>query len=195
MSTGGLASLIASQPHEKPGVLTLGYVLYITNLVVFTGISVIMVLRFVFHPELFVRSIKHKREGLFLPTFFLSIAMHITGAHKFLVQEAHKFLVQQAHQEHRNNLISFLAAVFWIYSAATFFLAVLQYSYLFAGPKYPLHKMVSAAPSIRRNTFDPFTCNANVNVTVFHVISVRKDLHTDPIHAHRCPPGFCPYFQ
>ncbi|KAL9106292.1 MAG: hypothetical protein Q9227_008692 [Pyrenula ochraceoflavens] len=83
MSTGGMATLIASQPHSNMAVYVLGHVVYLFNAVCFVVITTLMLLRFILHQGLLTASIKHEREGFFFPTLLLSIATFITGAQKY----------------------------------------------------------------------------------------------------------------
>ena len=77
MSTGGLAVLIINQPNTFPGLREIGLAVYIFNLILFGLVCSLMALRFAIHGNL-LKSLRHDREGLFFPTFWLSIATIIT---------------------------------------------------------------------------------------------------------------------
>ncbi|KAI4658623.1 uncharacterized protein J4E79_007029 [Alternaria viburni] len=138
MATGGLGTLIAIQPHSFPGLITIGAVFYILNLMLFTAVTMTMVLRFTKYAGSFKESIKHEREGLFLGPFFLSIATIITGTQKYVI-EAYE-------EDHPNRAwaITTMAVAFWAYTFITFCLASFQYSFLFCSHTY---KLTSFMPS------------------------------------------------
>jgi tellurite resistance protein TehA-like permease len=138
MATGGLGTLIAIQPHSFTGLITIGAVFYILNLMLFTAVTMTMVLRFTKYAGSFKASITHEREGLFLGPFFLSIATIITGTQKYII-EAYE-------QDHPNRAwaVTTMAVAFWAYTFFAFCLASFQYSFLFCSHTY---KLTSFMPS------------------------------------------------
>ncbi|KAI2785866.1 hypothetical protein POX_h09628 [Penicillium oxalicum] len=129
MSTGGIALLIANQPNTFPGLQQIGLAIYFINLALFALVTSLMVARFIIHRN-FVDSLAHEREGLFFPTFWLSIATMITGLEKYFGEDpAHSFSTT-------------MAVLFWTYCACTFAVAVLQYSYVFTSISYRLQTMM-----------------------------------------------------
>ena len=138
MATGGIATLIAIQPHAFPGLITIGAIFYITNLIFFTSISTTMILRFTKYPGAFKASITHEREGLFLGPFFLSVATIITGSQKYVIE------AYEVDHPNRAWAITTVAVAFWSYTFAAFCLATFQYSFLFCCHTY---KLTSFMPS------------------------------------------------
>lgn len=138
MATGGIATLISIQPHPFPGLITIGAVFFIVNLVFFFGITGTMILRFTKFPGSFKASITHEREGLFLGPFFLSIATIITGTQKYIIQ------AYEMDHPNRSWAVTSIAVAFWAYTFVTFCLAVFQYSFLFCCHTY---KLTSFMPS------------------------------------------------
>ncbi|KAF1840001.1 uncharacterized protein K460DRAFT_381499 [Cucurbitaria berberidis CBS 394.84] len=138
MATGGIATLIAIQPHAFPGLITIGAVFYITNLIFFTSITTAMIIRFIKFPGAFKESITHEREGLFLGPFFLSIATIITGTQKYVIES------YEMNHPNRTWAITTIFVAFWAYTFATFCLATFQYSFLFCRHTY---KLTSFMPS------------------------------------------------
>ncbi|KAF2635362.1 hypothetical protein P280DRAFT_411835 [Massarina eburnea CBS 473.64] len=136
MATGGISTLIAVQPHRFPGLISIGAVFYVVNLIFFAILNACMVLRFTKFPGSFKESIKHEREALFLGPFFLSIATIITGTQKYVVES------YDADHPMRGWMITSMAIVFWVYVFMTFCLAVFQYSYLFGTHTYPVMKFM-----------------------------------------------------
>lgn len=129
MSTGGLALLISNQPFQFEGLQDIGLAVYIIDLVFFAFVCSLMSLRFMLHGGL-LDSLRHDREGLFFPTFWLSVATIISGLYKFFGEDS-----QESFQ-------LALEALFWIYCACTLTLAVVQYYFVFATHSYHLQTMM-----------------------------------------------------
>lgn len=138
MATGGLATLISIQPHAFPGLISIGAVFYIINLIFFTGITGTMVLRFTKFPGAFKGSITHEREALFLGPFFLSVATIITGTQKYVIQ------AYEIDHPNRAWAVTSMSVAFWLYTFFAFCLATFQYSFLFCSHTY---KLTSFMPS------------------------------------------------
>lgn len=136
MSTGGFATLISLQPHAFPGLISIGAVFYVANIFIFALLCSIMLIRWAKHPGTFKESLKHEREGLFLGPFWLSVATIITGTQRYVV------MALEADSSMRPWLQTSIAIAFWGYTAATFMLAVFQYSYLFDSHMYHLNKFM-----------------------------------------------------
>ncbi|GAB0132379.1 hypothetical protein EsDP_00000818 [Epichloe bromicola] len=130
MSTGGLALLIFAQPHQFPGLKTIGLVVYIINILIFVTITSLMAARFIIHSGDMSKSIKHPREGFFLPTFFLSVATLITSTDRYAIPKDDVGLVWA------------VSGAFWAYVAVTLMLAIGQYSYVFAAHSLGLNTMM-----------------------------------------------------
>lgn len=136
MATGGISTLVAIQPHSFPGLISIGAVFFILNLIFFTAITLTMILRFTKYAGSFKASITHEREGLFLGPFLLSIATIITGTQKYII-EAYD-------QDHPNRAwaITMMAVAFWSYTFIAFCLASFQYSFLFCFHTYKLNSFM-----------------------------------------------------
>ncbi|KAL4731733.1 hypothetical protein ACLX1H_000715 [Fusarium chlamydosporum] len=130
MSTGGLSLLLYSQLHQFPGLKTIGLVIYILNLLIFTSVSITMATRFLLHQGTFVQSLTHPREGFFVPTCLLSIATIITSSDRYAISKDNP------------NLVWAVQASFWGYVAVTLVLAIGQYSYVFAAHSFSLNTMM-----------------------------------------------------
>ncbi|KAF2132626.1 hypothetical protein P153DRAFT_382249 [Dothidotthia symphoricarpi CBS 119687] len=138
MATGGISTLIAVQPHPFPGLITIGAIFYIMNLVFFASVTTTMVLRFTKFPGTFKASITHEREALFLGPFFLSIATIITGTQKYIIES------YEDNHPNRAWAITTMAIAFWLYTFFAFCLAAFQYSFCFCAHTY---KLTSFMPS------------------------------------------------
>jgi C4-dicarboxylate transporter/malic acid transport protein len=129
MSTGGLALLIVSQPNTFKGLKEIGLAVYLFNILLMALVCSLMAARFIFHGGL-LASLTHDREGLFFPTFWLSIATIITGLERYFGDNPEP------------SFSKTLQVLFWIYCACTFAVATLQYSYLFTSVTYRLQTMM-----------------------------------------------------
>ncbi|KNG44137.1 malic acid transport protein [Stemphylium lycopersici] len=138
MATGGLGTLIAIQPHAFTGLITIGAVFYVLNLLLFTAVTMTMIIRFTKFAGSFKASISHEREGLFLGPFFLSVATIITGTQKYIIE------AYDADHPNRTWAVTSMAVAFWAYTFAAFCLASFQYSFLFCSHTY---KLTSFMPS------------------------------------------------
>lgn len=130
MSTGGLALLIASQRKTFNGLMTIGFVVYLLNLVFFTGITAALCARFWLHRGDLKRSVLHPREGFFVPTAFLSLATVITGTDRYWIPA------------NDSRLSWAIQGSYWAYMALTLILAVAQYSHVFAAHRFALQTMM-----------------------------------------------------
>lgn len=134
MSTGGLALLLAEQTQGFifPGLQTIGKVVYIFDLVIFTLTTVAITYRFVKFPGTLKASITHPTEALFLGTSTLSLASIIAGIARYGIPSCGPWLV------------TVYRILFWIYFLVTFALAVGQYSLLFTSPLLRIQDMTPA---------------------------------------------------
>ncbi|KAK6008357.1 hypothetical protein QM012_000260 [Aureobasidium pullulans] len=119
MSTGGFATLLSVQPHNFHGILTIGTIVYIFDLVLFVCLCAAMLARFIMYPGSFHKSLKHPSEALFFPTFWLSLPTIIGGMNNYGLPNVGEWLEVT------------LRVLFWAYFACTFLVAVFQYWYLF----------------------------------------------------------------
>ncbi|KAE8145090.1 putative C4-dicarboxylate transporter/malic acid transport protein [Aspergillus avenaceus] len=129
MSGGGLAVLIINQPNSFRGLREIGIAVYIINLIFFALVCSTMATRFILHGNL-MESLRHDREGLFFPTFWLSVATIICGLSKYFGSEDN-----QAFQYA-------LEVLFWIYCVCTLLVAIVQYSFVFSSHRYGLQSMM-----------------------------------------------------
>ncbi|KAH6654149.1 voltage-dependent anion channel [Truncatella angustata] len=134
MSTGGLSLLLAEQTQafNFHGLQTIGKVVYLFDLVVFSTVTAAIIYRFIRFPGVFKASITHPTEGLFLGTSFLSLASIIGGMGRYGIPSCGPWLVVV------------YRILFWIYFAVTFLIAAGQYSLLFTLPSLKIQDMSPA---------------------------------------------------
>lgn len=140
MSTGGLALLLVSQPYKFSGLPQIGLAVYIFNLVLFATVCSLMISRFAIHGGL-VDSIRHEREGLFFPTFWLSVATIIAGLYRYFGSNNTLTLYSNGSEPSRGFLLA-LEVLFWLYCFCTLIVAILQYSFVFSTHSYGLQTMM-----------------------------------------------------
>jgi tellurite resistance protein TehA-like permease len=145
MATGGIATLLAAQPHRFHGLLTIGKIIFIIEIVAFILFTAAISTRFILYPGTFTRSISYPSEALFIPTFFLSIVNIFNGSQLFGVPATGDWLVVA------------LRVCFWLYLAVTFILATVQYLYLFTAPPQRL-TVQSMTPSWLLPIFPAMLC-------------------------------------
>jgi C4-dicarboxylate transporter/malic acid transport protein len=130
MSTGGLALLLGAQPHTFNGLVTIGKVVYIFDLVLFVLTCSALVYRFFKYHGTFKSSLVHPTESLFMPTSLLSLASIISAIPIYGIPATGQWLVEV------------YIVLFWLYFAFTFVSAVAQYYYLFSRPQFTIQGMV-----------------------------------------------------
>lgn len=123
MSTGGIALVLGLTPHRFRGLDTIGLVVFLFDLVCFLLISTCLLLRFALYQNTFRRTLTRPKEALFVSTCFLSLAALLSNAEKY----GSLFLSEHA----QAGLAVFHRVTFWLYTAATFALSVVQYHLLF----------------------------------------------------------------
>lgn len=129
MSTGGIALLLSVQPHTFNGLITIGKVVFIFDLVLFVLLASAITTRFARMHSRLCSSLHCPTESLFFPTFFLSISTILGGIQQYGVPSCGPWLS------------STLRVLFWIYVASTFLVAVGQYWILFTGEQLTVQSM------------------------------------------------------
>lgn len=129
MSTGGIALLLSLQPHTFHGLLTIGKIIFIFDLLLFIVLTCLITTRFVRNPHKLRASLTHLTESLFFPTFFLALPTIIGCMHNYGVPVVGDWL----------NTV--LRVLFWLYAAVTFLVAIFQYLYLFTGKHLTVQSM------------------------------------------------------
>lgn len=122
MSTGGVAILLALTPHRFRGLYTLGVVLFLFDLTVFTTLCLLMATRFVLAPRHAARALLHPPEMFAFGAFMLSIAV--------LLGEIQVYAIRGQAGTHGPGwrwLVDAIHVLYWIYAAGALLTAILQY--------------------------------------------------------------------
>ncbi|OAQ57540.1 malic acid transport protein [Pochonia chlamydosporia 170] len=130
VSTGGLSLLIFVQPHQFPGLRSIGMTIYVINIFIFAIVSAMLVARFLIHSGDMSASLKHSREGFFVPTFFLATGNLITSSDRYAIPQ------------NDVGLVWAVQGAFWGYVIITLLLAIGQYSFVFAAHSFGLQAMM-----------------------------------------------------
>ncbi|KAJ7183652.1 voltage-dependent anion channel [Mycena filopes] len=134
MATGGMALLLspATQPHSFSGLETIGKVIYIWDLFLFTAVTLCITYRFLRFPGTLVGSLTHPTESLFVATPLLSLASIIAGIARYGIPNSGPWLI-----------VAF-RVLFWIYFVVSSIAAVWLYFLLFTSPALKLSDMTPA---------------------------------------------------
>ncbi len=134
MATGGLALLLSpeNQPHTFTGLKTIGKVVYIIDLCIFTLTIAGITYRFIKWPGTLKASLAHPTESLFFGTSFLSLASIIASIAHYAIPACGYWLVVT------------YRVLFWMYFGATFLIAVGAYLVLFTNPRLKIQDMTPA---------------------------------------------------
>ncbi|KAL4788963.1 voltage-dependent anion channel [Aspergillus venezuelensis] len=145
MATGGIAVLLYNTPHQFTGLLTIGKIVYIFNLVLFTAISCCLGLRFATVRYALKDSFRHPNETHFVGTCPLALATIILGANNYGVDACGPWLVVA------------LRIVFWIYVAISVFQAIFHNWYLYhrhvgSEQRFPIVRLLPSFPAMLGGT-------------------------------------------
>lgn len=120
MSTGSIALLLHTTPHQFTGLITIGKIVYILDIVIFVLLCAGISIRFWTNPGVLKKSLVHPTESPFLATFFVALVYILNGMQIYGVPATGDWS------------ITVMRVLFWIYLTMSFSIAVLQYFHLFA---------------------------------------------------------------
>ncbi|KAL8845650.1 MAG: hypothetical protein Q9221_009186 [Calogaya cf. arnoldii] len=133
MSTGSLAVVLYQTPYKFPGLITLGTVIFIIDIVFFAILCVCTALRFYLHPKYILKSVYDSHsshdEPFYLGAFGVSVALILENISQYGVPSCGPWLVKTCE------------VLFWIYFAGILVAAVLQYQTLFVTRNFAIDSM------------------------------------------------------
>lgn len=132
MSTGGLALLLAQTPNRFGGLVPIGDVVFIIDLVLFLLFTSIITSRFFLFRGTMLASLSDPTESLFFGTFWLSVNQILSNAQLYGVPRCGPWLIVA------------LRVCFWIYAALTTLVAIGQYYFLFSGKPTTVQSFTTA---------------------------------------------------
>jgi C4-dicarboxylate transporter/malic acid transport protein len=119
MSTGALAVVLGNTPNKFTGLQTIGKVVFMFDLVLFTVFNLCMFVRFILAPRKLLGSLHHPVEGLFFGTYWVSVALILNCTYIYGNPSTGSWLTKA------------LEITFWMYCAAAFIVGIVQYSLFF----------------------------------------------------------------
>ncbi|KAJ6465786.1 voltage-dependent anion channel [Mycena sanguinolenta] len=134
MATGGMSLLLAdqTQPHTFHGLQTIGKIVYIWDMFLFTVVTLCITYRFVRFPGTLVASLTHPTESLFVATPLLSLASIIAAIARYGIPACGPWL-----------LVAY-RVLFWAYFFVSLVAAIFLYFLLFTSPALKLSDMTPA---------------------------------------------------
>lgn len=132
MSTGGIALLLSQTPHRFHGLTTIGIIIFLFDLVMFTIFCSCIAIRFTLFHNALLSSLAHPTESLFFPTFWISFSNIMSSIIIYGIPRTGAWLVVV------------VRVLFWVYTACTFLVAVGQYFFLFTGKPLTLQSFMPA---------------------------------------------------
>ena len=129
MATGSLAVLLFQNPHKFRGLVTVGKVVFVLDLVSFTLFAALMVKRFVARPKTVAMSLLDPNESFYFGTFWVSLALILENISIYGSPSCGPWLAKA------------LEVLFWCYFACVVFVAVVHYQALFVWRNLPLSAM------------------------------------------------------
>ena len=119
MSNGGVAFVLSALPKRFAALTTIGEVVFVLNLLLFTCVSITMIARFIIHRSTLFHAFTNPHEGFFFATFCLTIATQISNTTAYGVPHAGPWIFVA------------LRIVFWFYTVFTTLVAIFYYYILF----------------------------------------------------------------
>jgi len=132
MSTGAIATLLGQQPFTFRGLLTIGKIFFILDMVLFALFCCLITVRFVMHPRALTKSLHHPHESFFFGTFWVSIALILYCMQLYAVPVCGPWLVKA------------LEVCFWGYAGLALLVVCFQYHVIFDTESLPVTKMMPA---------------------------------------------------
>jgi C4-dicarboxylate transporter/malic acid transport protein len=119
MSTGAVAVVLAQTPNRFPGLQTIGTIVFILDLVLFSLFTCLMITRFILVPQKLVYSLHHPIESLFFGAYWVSVALILNCTSVYGGPSTGPWLTKA------------LEVLFWMYCAIAFMVSIGQYYMLF----------------------------------------------------------------
>lgn len=129
MATGSLAVLLYQTPNQFRGLLTIGKVVFILDLITFALVTVMMIVRFVARPKALSRSLRDRTESFYFGTFWVSLALILANTSIYGTPACGPWLARA------------LEVLFWCYVACAIVVAIVHYQALFISQNLPISTM------------------------------------------------------
>ncbi|KAL7922954.1 voltage-dependent anion channel domain-containing protein [Trichoderma austrokoningii] len=129
MATGGVASVLHGLVYRPEWVTGFGIFFCLLNIVFFLTNCVFLSMRFYLRPGSLTKSFTDQVESLFIPAFFVSIAVILTNVCQYGVPHCGVWLIQT------------LQVLFWIYTGLSAIASAGLYLILWSTLVFPIHMM------------------------------------------------------
>lgn len=129
MATGSLAVVLFQTPYKFQGLVTLGKVIFILDLISFVLFVALLMKRFLARPKTLAKSLHDPQESFYFGTFWVSVALILENISIYGSPSCGPWL-QKA-----------LEVLFWCYFACVVFVAIVHYQTLFVSRNLPLSAM------------------------------------------------------
>lgn len=132
MSTGAIATVLGQQPFTFPGLMTIGKIFFILDIVLFLLFCCLITIRFIMRPSALGRSLHHPHESFFFGTFWVSIALILYCTQLYAVPVCGPWLVKA------------LEVCFWSYGGCAILVVCFQYHIIFDSERLPVTETMPA---------------------------------------------------
>ncbi|KAM0486064.1 hypothetical protein ACHAPX_000765 [Trichoderma viride] len=129
MATGGVASVLHGLVYRPEWVTGFGIFFCLLNIVFFLANCVFLSMRFYLRPGSLTKSFTDQVESLFIPAFFVSIAVILTNVCQYGVPHCGVWLIKT------------LQVLFWIYTGLSAIASAGLYLILWSTLIFPIHMM------------------------------------------------------
>ncbi|KAK7211615.1 hypothetical protein V2G26_018793 [Clonostachys chloroleuca] len=149
MATGGVANVIYGLGYTSAWVNGFGLFFYLLNIVLFLNNCVCISVRFHLMRGSFIKSFTDQFECLFIPAFFVSIAIILTNTCQYGVEHSGFWLFKT------------LQVLFWFYVASSVLASAGMYLILWSTQVFPVHTMTPTwvFPAYPLLVIAPFAAN------------------------------------
>lgn len=124
--------LTSKSPHKFHGLLTIGKIIFIIDLVMFFACCALIIACFIGRPESFPDSLRDPAESFYVGAFWVSIALILENVSQYGVPYCGAWLSKT------------LQVLFWFYVASILFVAIFQYYSTFVSQNLRISDMTPA---------------------------------------------------
>ena len=132
MATGSVAVVLNQTPDQFTGLITIGKIFFILDLVHFLTFATMIIIRFTIVPRALTKSLHHPTESFFFGTFWVSISLILQCTALY------------GGPSSGPRLTKALEICFWLYTGLIMLVAIFQYHTLFITEHFQITDMVPA---------------------------------------------------
>ena len=132
MSTGSLAVVLFQTPYKFHGLVTIGKVIFITDLVLFCALCTLLATRLLRRPKGLAESLRSESESFYFGTFWVSVALILANTSQYASPSCGEWLLKT------------VEVLFWCYFASSLLSSILHYDALFISQNLRISNMTPA---------------------------------------------------